>query len=184
MSHEKTKPIVEKLKAARLAKGISQRDLASLTGTLQSHISRIESNAVDLRLSSLLAVVHALDMDISFVPRRIVHETKSVAQPEQKENRTQLSVQKKFEQMRQTVYQLHTKNPNLEIFSRLGNCLTELVDLAADTPDIREAVEGLSRKIDQLNRSDDQIEIRAEILLKQLNWLKRRIIQKSFTSLP
>ncbi len=178
MNHERTRSIVEKLKAARLAKGMSQRDLASLTGTLQSHVSRIESNAVDIRLSSLLTIAHALDLDLSLVPSKSLRDVGYVAQTEQREEKVQFSVQRKFEQMRQTVYQLHAKNPDLEIFDRLSKCLTELEHFEANIPDIIDVLESISRKIDQLGKSDNQIEVRAEVLLRQLNWLKKRTSQK------
>ena len=45
-----TEYITETLKAAREAKGLSQRDLSSRAGVPQSHISKIESGVVDLRL--------------------------------------------------------------------------------------------------------------------------------------
>ncbi len=43
-------PIAQALREARKRKGISQRALSNLAGVPQSHISKIESGAVDLRL--------------------------------------------------------------------------------------------------------------------------------------
>ena len=59
-----------KLKAARTRKGLSQRELAAKTGLLQAQISKIENGASDLRLSSLIALSRALDLELELIPRR------------------------------------------------------------------------------------------------------------------
>ena len=64
--------IAERLRAARAASGLSQRELSALAGIPQAQISRIETGAVDLRLSSLVALVHALDLELALVPRKAV----------------------------------------------------------------------------------------------------------------
>ena len=65
-----TDKVATALKAAREHKGMSQRDLAGRSGVPQSHISKIEASSVDLRLSSLSALAHALDLEIVLVPRK------------------------------------------------------------------------------------------------------------------
>lgn len=62
--------IAESLKAARERKGLSQRALSAKAGIPQSHISRIENGAVDLRLSSLVELARVLDLELTLVPRR------------------------------------------------------------------------------------------------------------------
>lgn len=74
-----TQPIAEALKAARTRKGLSQRALSTLSGVPQAHISKIEQNAVDLRLTSLLALAHALDLELALVPRKAVPAVQSIA---------------------------------------------------------------------------------------------------------
>ncbi len=64
MNYE-TQEIAERLQKARTAKGLSQRDLSALAGIPQAQISRIEAGAVDMRLSSLVALAHALDLELS-----------------------------------------------------------------------------------------------------------------------
>ena len=56
--------IAAELKAARRARGLTQHDLGRLAGVPQSHISKIESGAVDLRLSSLLALAQILGLSV------------------------------------------------------------------------------------------------------------------------
>lgn len=66
------------LKAAREAKGLSQRALAKMAGVPQSHISKIETTGVDLRISSLAEIARALDMVLTLVPRKTVPAVKSI----------------------------------------------------------------------------------------------------------
>lgn len=64
--------IAERLRAARAASGLNQRELSALAGIPQAQISRIEAGAVDLRVSSLVALAHALDLELALVPRKAV----------------------------------------------------------------------------------------------------------------
>ncbi|MBK6739087.1 MAG: helix-turn-helix transcriptional regulator [Haliea sp.] len=66
------------LKAARKAKGLSQRALAKMAGVPQSHISKIENTGVDLRISSLAEIARALDLELTLVPRNTVPAVKSI----------------------------------------------------------------------------------------------------------
>jgi len=77
--HYETQALTVRLRAARQAKGFSQRDLAKLTGLPQAQISRIEAGQVDLRLSSLAAIAHALDLEIALIPRQAVPAVQSIA---------------------------------------------------------------------------------------------------------
>lgn len=62
--------ILESLKSARKSKGLSQRELSARSGVPQSHISKIESGAVDLRVSSLVELARTLDLELVLVPRK------------------------------------------------------------------------------------------------------------------
>ena len=64
--------IAETLKKARERKGLSQRALSELSGVRQYQISKVENGAVDLRLSSLVELARALDLDFKLIPRSIV----------------------------------------------------------------------------------------------------------------
>jgi len=65
-------PLTDALKAAREKKALSQRAFSARIGVPQSRLSKIESGAVDLRASSLLAIARALDLDVMLVPRQLV----------------------------------------------------------------------------------------------------------------
>ena len=70
--------IARTIKAAREAKGLSQRALARMAGVPQSHISKIENGGVDLRVSSLTEIARALDLELALVPRKAVPAVKSI----------------------------------------------------------------------------------------------------------
>lgn len=74
-----TEHIAESLRAARERKGLSQRALSAKAGVPQSHISKIENGAVDLRLSSLVELARVLDLEFVLVPRKSVPAIKAIA---------------------------------------------------------------------------------------------------------
>ncbi|MCY4633400.1 MAG: helix-turn-helix transcriptional regulator [Acidobacteria bacterium] len=67
------------MRNARHAKGLSQRELSVDSAVPQGHISKIENGAVDLRVSSLVALARALDLEVMLVPRGSVAAVRSVA---------------------------------------------------------------------------------------------------------
>lgn len=78
-----TAQILENLREARLRKGFSQRELSARSGVPQSHISKIESGGVDLRMSSLIALARALDLELFVVPKKSVPAIKSIIRSSQ-----------------------------------------------------------------------------------------------------
>ncbi|MPZ32027.1 MAG: helix-turn-helix domain-containing protein [Rhodospirillales bacterium] len=66
------------LRNAREKKSLSQRDLSAVSGVPQSHISKIEKGAVDLRLSSLVELARTLDLEVTLVPRSAVPAVQSI----------------------------------------------------------------------------------------------------------
>lgn len=70
--------IIDTLKTAREAEGLSQRDLSVRSRVPQSHISKIENGAVDLRTSSLVELARVLDLELVLVPRRAVPAVRSI----------------------------------------------------------------------------------------------------------
>ena len=63
-------PMIRQLRKARGARKLSQRALGAKAGLPQGHISRIEAGEVDLKLSSLVGLARALDLEPMLVPRR------------------------------------------------------------------------------------------------------------------
>lgn len=64
------KELVATLRQARVRKGLTQRGLSAKTGVPQSHISRIESGAVDIRVASLIELARTLELELVLVPRQ------------------------------------------------------------------------------------------------------------------
>ncbi len=64
--------IVSALRIAREARGLSQRELSAKSGVPQGHISKIENNVVDLRVSSLVALARALGLEPMLVSRKFI----------------------------------------------------------------------------------------------------------------
>ena len=60
----KLKKIGKRIKELRRRKGLTQLELAGDLNTDRGYISRIELGAVDVRLTSLLKLCEALDVDI------------------------------------------------------------------------------------------------------------------------
>jgi transcriptional regulator with XRE-family HTH domain len=73
-----TEQILESLREARVRKGFSQRELSTRSGVPQSHISKIESGGVDLRMSSLIALARALELELFVVPKKSVPGISSI----------------------------------------------------------------------------------------------------------
>lgn len=74
-----TEYIASTLRAAREAMGLSQRELSAKSGLPQSHISKIENGAVDLRVSSLVALARILNLELALVPRKSIAAVQAVA---------------------------------------------------------------------------------------------------------
>lgn len=70
--------LVETLREARRLKGLSQRDLSKKAGLTQAHLSRIESGAIDLKLSTLLELARLLDLEPTLVPRTAISAVNAV----------------------------------------------------------------------------------------------------------
>lgn len=86
-----TEQILESLREARARKGFSQRELSARSGVPQSHISKIESGAVDLRVSSLIALARVLDLELFVIPKKSVPAIKSIIRISQDTNNNILS---------------------------------------------------------------------------------------------
>ena len=66
------------LRKARIDTGLSQRELSTKSGVPQAQISKFENGAVDLRLSSLVALFRALGLELELVPKKAVPAVQSI----------------------------------------------------------------------------------------------------------
>lgn len=110
-----TEHLAARLKAAREAKGLSQRELSALAGVPQSHISKIENNAVDLRVSSLSSIAHALDLELMLVPRKALPAVQSIARSVGSAPLVNAEAQREIERIRETLDVLASHTSHAEI---------------------------------------------------------------------
>ncbi len=76
--------LVETLKDARIARGLSQRELAEQANLGQSRLALIEGGGVDLRTSTLVQLARALDLELVLAPRRVLPAVQSLTRPHPK----------------------------------------------------------------------------------------------------
>ncbi len=70
--------IGQRLKNARIGKGLSQSALGKSVGLPQSHISKIEGGLVDLQTSTLIEISRILDLELMLVPRTLVRSLQAL----------------------------------------------------------------------------------------------------------
>ncbi len=66
------------VRKARVRLGLSQRELSGISGVQQAQISKFENGTVDLRLSSLVALFRALELELELVPRTCLPAVQSI----------------------------------------------------------------------------------------------------------
>lgn len=71
-------PLIETLKFARKKKGLSQRAFSEHVGVPQGRLSKIENGTVDVRMSNLLELARALDLELMLVPKVLVPAVNSL----------------------------------------------------------------------------------------------------------
>ena len=94
---------------ARKTKSLSQRALSERTGVPQSHISKIEQGAVDLRVSSLRAIANALDLEVALVPRKAMPAVKSIARATKSKAAPNHDIIREFKALSKTLSELSSK---------------------------------------------------------------------------
>lgn len=117
----------ERLKQARLAKGLYQRELSEITGLVQAQISRIEAGTVDPRLSTLVTLAHALDLELELVPRKALPAVKSLSRQisgaHAELNGRQAKLRRRLEE---TLRDLQRRFPEVPLDQRLRTALSGL----------------------------------------------------------
>ncbi|CUW96884.1 helix-turn-helix domain-containing protein [Rhizobium pusense] len=129
-----TQEIADRLREAREAKQLSQRELSRLAGVPQAQISRIESNSVDLRLSSLVAIASALDLEIALLPRKAVPAIKSITR--QTTDRTVIqapAIGKEMHRLQKAIRTLQIEAPTLPELDELRKAMASLQRMQIDT---------------------------------------------------
>lgn len=118
----RTEEIAAALKAAREQKGFSQRDLMERASVPQSHISKIENNSVDLRLSSLTAIAHALELELVLVPRKALPAVRALVQSSTISRSNDPVIAQEFKKLARAI----TTLPSEQEFAQLKSSFQEL----------------------------------------------------------
>ena len=126
-----TEHIAKALKEARENKGLSQRALSRKAGVPQSHISKIESGAVDLRLSSLIELARALDLELALVPRKTVPAVRSIVRSSTASTLPDINTASR------AVKELNRLHDTLATFSKARQATNEFAQLQRQLKDIR-----------------------------------------------
>ena len=157
MSYD-TEAIAASLKEARTAKGLSQRDLSVMAGVPQAQISRIEAGTVDPRTTSLIALAHALDMELALVPRKAVPAVRSISrQAVGHDNKSTGLTIKEMNRISETLRSLQVKMPALEGITQLQKTFADLQRFRLQIIE-PEALKNLRKTIDTLQEPTHQLE--------------------------
>jgi transcriptional regulator with XRE-family HTH domain len=83
MKNYNAEDILTTLVNARKAKGLTQKALGEAIGWPQSHVSKFEKGGNDIRLSGLVELARALDLEIALVPKKSLPAVQSVVRQTQ-----------------------------------------------------------------------------------------------------
>jgi len=160
------------LRAARVAKNLSQRDLSKLAGVPQSHISKIESNQVDLRLSSLAALANALDLEVALVPRKAMPAVQSISRQAARATLAPPpAVTEEMRSLQNKLRELQTKLPARPELDAARKAYAALKPLPLDNS----ALEQIRRINQTLRRNTEQWSAVTEAT-KQMTMLHNRLV--------
>jgi transcriptional regulator with XRE-family HTH domain len=153
-----TQAIAASLREARTAKGLSQRDLSVLAGVPQAQISRIEVGTVDPRVTSLIAIANALDLELTLVPRKAVPAVKSIVrQSGGHADPTRGPSQKEITRIAETLSRLQVAMPNLDGVMRLQKTFADLQRFQLPTIE-PETLRALRKSLERIKVPSFQIE--------------------------
>lgn len=120
-----TESLIETLRDARGRKGWSQRHLSQKAGLTQAHLSRIESGAVDLKLSTFLELARLLDLEPVLTPRFALSAVNALIR-EADANREARSVRGAANSLQQLVRQYRLGHPGELMVERLAELVRDL----------------------------------------------------------
>lgn len=181
-----TQHIAKALREARENKGLSQRELSRSAGVPQSHISKIESGNVDLRLTSLVELARALDLELTLVPRNTVPAVQSIIRTSapgiSPDRALARKARNELTRLRNTIDHLPRTALARNQLDQLQRHLRELQHFRlsqSDLKSIQEAHKALTEFLaDPANRNA------IEESLKQIQELRNHLVHRRPTALP
>lgn len=165
--------IIGILKSAREAKGLSQRDLSAMVGVPQSHISKIESGGSDLKLSSLVELARALDLELALVPRKFMPAIDGIIRSAAGQSTDARQSANAINHARAAITKLTRLYPRTPGLDRLGQTIRELANFKLGTTEAK----GIRSAADRLMGVQDKAGAALEIgrALDELRTLRNRI---------
>lgn len=145
-----TEDIAKTLKEARKRKGLSQRALSALSGIRQYQISKIENGTIDLRLSSLIELARALDLELTLVPRKSVSAVKSIVRSSEPKAAA-TSALKKLNRTLDTVNALRASYPDLTELTKIQNSIQSFKKFQGIDREL-EALREISKPVRELQK--------------------------------
>jgi len=165
--------IATALKTARETQGLSQRALSELTGVPQSHISKIETGNVDLRVSSLIELARVLGLELVLVPRKSVPAVNSIIRSTTGAVRTaDPDYRAEFERLRRAIAALRRTDPASSELAQLQREVRDLQHMkvsSAHLEDLREITSSLQ------NIQEGQLPENLRPILSQVQQLRNSV---------
>ena len=167
--------IARKLKEARKAKGLSQRALARLAGVPQSHISKIETTGVDLRISSLTEIARALDLELTLVPRKNVSAVNSIVRSTQSVAPRQVaSIAKELVKLEAVAGKIAQQQKSLKEAVQLQSRVHELTRLELPSSYL-DTIEKLNKQLQQVYKEPEALQ-QLRDSLNQVQFLRNELV--------
>ena len=130
------------VREARIAKALTQKELGRRVGLPQSHISKIEKGTVDLKLSSLVEIARALDLEITLVPRKALPAVQGAVRAHGTTVETSRAVRLLNEQA-QIAERIKANFPDLSQVEGFQNAIRSIPRLQFDTAQLKALDEAL-----------------------------------------
>ena len=134
--------IAARVREARIAKALTQKELGRRVGLPQSHISKIEKGTVDLKLSSLVEIARALDLEITLVPRKALPAVEGAVRAHGTTVETSRAVSLLNEQA-QIAERIKANFPDLSQVEGFQNAIRSIPRLQFDTAQLKALDEAL-----------------------------------------
>lgn len=152
--------IADVIRRARVAHGLTQKQLGERTGIPQSHISKIEKGGVDIKLSSLTEIGRALELEIQLVPRQALSAVEGslrVAETVEKNNRARALLSRE----KRIADRIHSEYPDLPDSWSYFEIIRDLLRIGIDPQDIAllEATLKPARKLEAVLETYDRAAI-------------------------
>lgn len=134
--------ITDALKTGREGLALSQRSLGERVGLPQSHISKIEGGAVDLKLSSLIELARALELDVVLVPRKSLLAVEAImnAHPA-RDAASDRHAMKELRMLQKEALALATLHPDVSPIRRLRDLARGFINVRLGPADVARVTE-------------------------------------------